>query len=346
MALGLVTVDARQSVRVECVRQLHHMTNFKMFDIPALHHPTCEVKEEDQMHMGEFIRKFKYGTYNGFVKGWYGETEENPISEQCMGDWMHEDMKNVWPVFKKLFRGHWYQIGHMEAKNAADSILNMIYKNVEECGWVQVRDDMMEWCMNNKEQCLFGFMDAPERLANGEHTMELAAKTFDLFELIMADDTCMSDAEQVHSAARLAEDIGGILRDVQGFEEHLDLEKAHQSVSVFHFIHVMARALFHDLNMAVMELVRSIPTPHFWPFEHSHGNRHHYGQHGHHCHHCNHHRKQQETNPFAWLKCPFTGRPIIPENPFEGMFQVPQWGQMFEQPKPAPQPFLLFGKPN
>lgn len=342
MALGVVTVDARQSVRVECMRGLHHMTHFPMFDIAALHQPTCEVKAEDQLHIGEFIRKFKYGTYNGFVKGWYGETEDHPISEQCMGDWMHEDFQHVWPVVKKLFRGHWYEIGHKDATNAADAMLNMIYKNIEECGWIQVRDDMMNWCLENSEQCLFGLANAPERVASGEHTMELAAKSFDLFELIMSDDTCQSDIEQVNSAVRLAEDIGTIMRDLIGFEGHLDLTKEHKSMSVFHFIHVISKIFFHDINMAVVEIARALPEPDFsWMVPHW-GGRHHHG---------GHHRGHHGQNPFSWLRCPFTGKQLIPENPFEGMkcpFSgkpiFPQWGLQHEQ---QPQfSVSIFGQPT
>lgn len=112
MALGLATVDARQSVRVECMRGLHQYTKMAIFDISALHHPKCEVKPEEQMHIGEFLRNLKYQSYNGMVKGWYGETNEHPISEQCFGEWMKEDVHNIWPVLKNLFRGHWYNITH------------------------------------------------------------------------------------------------------------------------------------------------------------------------------------------------------------------------------------------
>ena len=282
MALGLATVDARQSVRVECMRGLHHMTHFQMFDIAALHHPTCEVKQEDQLHFGQFIRKFKYGTYNGFVKGWYGEEEEHPISEQCMGDWMHEDFQKFWPVAKKLFRGHWFEIAHQEATDAADSFLNMIFKNVESCEWLKVRDDMMNWCLDNTEQCLFGLANAPDAIASGEHTLELATKAFDLFELIMSDDTCASDMEQINAAVRISEDIGTIMRDLYGFEGHLDLTKEQKSMSFMHFVHQITKVFFHDVNMAVKEIAAALPEPDFsWMIPFGHHGRHH-GHHGHH----------------------------------------------------------------
>jgi len=185
----------------------------------------------------------------------------------------------------------------------------------------------MNWCIENTDQCIWmsGFM---ERMNSGENTMELLGKVFDLVELFMSDDTCASDMEQIHSAARLMEDVGLILRDIYGYEGHFDANKEVKQMSVFHFIRVIAKIFMHDLNMEVKAIAASIPEPDFFGMlpEWTHHGRHH----GHKRHH------QSQESPFGWFKCPFSGQAMsLPKIELRCPFTGKPLFPMFEQQSSA-----------
>ena len=259
-ALG-VSIDARQSLRVEMsnyiAESIPEKTDFLNFKKKLHTEPVCEIKEEDQMNTFELIRKIKYSTYNAFVKNFYDSQEANPIPETCMGDWMKEDHEKIWPVVKKLFRGHYFEIGYDEAKGAADALLEVIYKNVHECKWMEIRDDLMNLCLENKNQCLF-FSGVEERISSADKLWPLISKGFDLWDLINSDDTCYSDKEQIHELERLVGDFAAITRQLYGFEGHLDLNKPHKSMSIGHFAHEVFRTVWHHIKHEFHHFMKGI----------------------------------------------------------------------------------------
>ena len=38
------------------------------------------------------MRKAYYGIWNGLVKGFYHLSDPHPVDQQCMGDWMQDDL--------------------------------------------------------------------------------------------------------------------------------------------------------------------------------------------------------------------------------------------------------------
>ena len=345
-ALG-VAVDARQSLRVEmsktiaeAVPEKFDFFNFKKAVKTA---PVCEIKPEDQMDTFDLIRNIKYTSYNAFVKNFYDTPEAHPISQECMGEWMKKDQELVWPVVKKLLKGHYFEIGYDEAKSAADALLEIIYKNVHECKWMEIRDDLMNLCLENKDQCIFltGFQ---ERVTSAEALWPLVSKGFDLWDLINNDDTCYSDKEQIHELERLVGDFAAITRQIYGFEGHLDLNKPHKSMSFGHFIHKVFKIVFREIKSEVHAIVEDIKAsmPHFEFLEPAHHG--HHGQHGE-----NGQFGHWGENPMANMfgdfqmpefKCPFSGQPMsFPKIDFP-FFQPPHH-------QPPPQPMgNMFGRPD
>jgi len=172
----------------------------------------------------DFLRGANYEGYNAFVKAFYDESDAHPISEKCLGDWMNEDFDNLYPVIKKLMKGHWYDVSFEEAKAAVDGALNMFYINKNECKFNYIRNDMIKTCLDNTDQCIF-LSNKLGKEQTFESLMPLLSKGFDLFQLFMADDTCFSDQQLIDEYQQLWADIGSIVRELTGFEGQLDLTK-------------------------------------------------------------------------------------------------------------------------
>ena len=304
IVLAVLGVEARENLRVEMghlladsIPQKVDFLNIKKSLEPK--GPVCEIKPEDKLSMPDLVRHLKYGAYNSFVRGFYDTKETHPISQECLGDWMKEDIHKFWPTIKKLVRGHYFEIGFDEAKAASDALLEMIYKNIDECKWMAIRDDLMELCLENPNECLF-MAGLHKKVDSPEQLWPLVQIGFDLWEVINSDDSCYSDMDQIQEFERLILDFAKIMRNFYGFEGHLDLNKPHKSMSAGHFLHKILKIVGHQLMEQIHEFsleVRSM-IPHFSYPRHSFERLGHWGE-----------------NPT--FRCPFSGQPMsLPQLPF------------------------------
>ena len=137
-------------------------------------------------------------------------------------------------------------------------------------------------------------------MTSKEALWPIFSKGFALFDIINSDDSCYSDQDIVREFERVAGDVASIMREVYGFDGHLDLTKEHESMSFGHFIHKIWRVIWKEVKHELHEIVKNMPHPDF----HRMG---HWGE-----------------NPMFEFTCPFSGHkmsfPKMPEFkcPFSG----------------------------
>lgn len=85
------------------------------------------------MRRGLWWRKFIGGVWNAVIKGTYHEDSKRPISEDCFGDWMHDEFMNkIHAPWHKLKDDFW-SFGIDDAYVVGKTLVDMHYKNMEAC---------------------------------------------------------------------------------------------------------------------------------------------------------------------------------------------------------------------
>jgi hypothetical protein len=85
-----------------------------------------------------------------------------------------------------------WSVGLDEVKGAVDNVLDVVYKDAEVCEIERVGDDFKDWCMKNPKKCMFN-ANLEEFLF--DNAVDIFASGFDLFKVMLIDDTCYTDME-------------------------------------------------------------------------------------------------------------------------------------------------------
>jgi len=142
-----------------------------------------------------------------------------------LGDWLIQDYLPIKPTFKKLHEDPW-SISLTEAKTVVDTFVTMFYKNAEVCQFERLTDDLKNWCLENPEECIFK-ADLEEHFWS--NIVQIGGKTFDLYKLMVRDDSCYTDREQINEIAALVADMTELLSYLSGFDYKWDqsVERKH-----------------------------------------------------------------------------------------------------------------------
>jgi hypothetical protein len=102
----------------------------------------------------------------------------------------------------------------------------MFYKNAEVCQFERLADDLKNWCLENPEECIFK-ADLEEHFWS--NIVQIGGKTFDLYKLMVRDDSCYTDREQINEIAALVADMSEIFAYLSGFDYKWDqsVERKH-----------------------------------------------------------------------------------------------------------------------
>ena len=192
---------------------------------------TCPgLMDAEFLDYPEFTRRQIAGAYSSYIKGMYRELE-NPISEECMGDWMlpvFDNLANLWFRFVE----DPFDISYEEASQAAQQIVDLRYKTVEQCQFQKIGDDIAAWCLESPEKCLRAD-DMTVRLMNEAPAIFSAG--FDIFEQVKQDKTCYTDEEFLDSQFKIVEDWALLNSHIYGFDLKWDqtVEQRHYTRSEF-----------------------------------------------------------------------------------------------------------------
>lgn len=126
---------------------------------------------------------------------------------------------------------------------------------MEYCQFKKQGDDIKTWCLENPEQCLFK-ANLEERL--WDNGVEFFALFFDMFKLMLKDDSCYTDMEVMGEMYRLFEDFGGLAANVYGYDLKWD-----QSIQRKHIKK-------NDFKKKMYKLYKSIPHKDVFKMEFPH----------------------------------------------------------------------------
>ena len=138
-----------------------------------------------------YFRKSFGGMYKASVRGIYRSSTEI-ISDECMGDWMKDSFTGLLVVIEK-FENDPFSISLLEAKKVMDDLIDMKYKNLEECQVEHLTDSMKHWCLDNYDICMGNDDQYWQRIM--DNGMDIIAAAYDFFSVLMKDESCATDQE-------------------------------------------------------------------------------------------------------------------------------------------------------
>jgi hypothetical protein len=216
--------------------------------------PECPKNDAKKLNHFEAHRELYKNVYGGFLKGFYQSNSE-VVSDQCFGDWAEPAYTTAWGVKKAMHEDFW-SVDLKTAKGAVDGVVDAVFKNAELCEFERVGDDAKHWCLENPEKCMF---KSGLEYRMYDNAVELFASFFDLFKLMIVDDSCYTDMEAMAEIRRIMVDIGDISAQVYGFDYKWD-----KSITR---THIKKTTFFHEMK----DLYKSIPHSHMdklkmrWP---------------------------------------------------------------------------------
>lgn len=167
----------------------------------------------------------------GSLKGYYNENRDI-ISDQCFGAWMDPTYQK-WKDLKTQWKDDWWTISIDQVKDLGNDVVDLIWKNQEECEFMRVGDDMKNWCLENPGVC--GFKEGLEdRLF--DNMFDIMGEGIEVFKVLMKKDTCYSNEEKMDEVYALSDTFGQFLNSIYGFDYKWDQssERTHIKRSEFH----------------------------------------------------------------------------------------------------------------
>lgn len=121
-------------------------------------------------------------------------------------------------MYEKLVND-WFAVGHKDLKKSTDMLWDMIFNNIEYCGFYRLAYNQYHWCMNNYNECNYGTGLADNLWDN---SFSIISSIYKLYEVISADDRCYSDEQTLGEIGSIVEELFRILGSAQGFDEKWD----------------------------------------------------------------------------------------------------------------------------
>jgi len=178
--------------------------NLKAVAIDLLYKPitgshiqdTCDVAPV-RMEDWHFVRQLVREGHVSGVEALYGKTDF--ISDECFGEWMLDMWAPVHEVYEQ-FKYDFNEVSYEQMENAGVALMDMYFRNNEECQMEKIGDDIKHWCLDNEGTCFrregwFGRVI--------DNIFPMLHNTWDALSTLKINNVCSDDAELIHEYATM-----------------------------------------------------------------------------------------------------------------------------------------------
>jgi len=176
------------------------------------------------MEVSEFMRVTYYTIWNNMVKGFYGLDDKHPIDQQCMGDWMQDDIDYLMDIYTEEAYYGLTTVSYERSLEAAMKSVDLVYNSDYQCQYETIMFDIIYTAFDQYDYNVAEFItQITENYA--ANMLPLAFKMFDLYQLTINDmDKCFTDAEYIEEVGYKVEDVSAMASTILGLD--LDWQKA------------------------------------------------------------------------------------------------------------------------
>ena len=162
----------------------------------------------------DFTEIFK-SLWNGFLRGYYKEIKSDVIDENCLGEWIVNNLTELSVYGAKMAN---LELSYEEAQTAALDVVNIAYMNWDYCLFTKFVADNTEYFneidMGSDDYLYNVFMPSLQ-----QNMFQIGSKAMDIFSMITHIDDEQTDEEILAIVDRLGEDYGAILSYLFGFNK-------------------------------------------------------------------------------------------------------------------------------
>ena len=169
---------------------------------------------EDVMSEFKFFSKTIYTTYNGFVRGFYREHDRVVVPQECLGEWVTQNLTYLERVWEKVWDFEILNIPYDDAIEAAKDVVNLIYRNRDYCMIDKLITDISSIC--DYEDCLDD-INVIENIKT--NLFAIAAKAEPLLEYFLSPTLMESEEDEdiLKMADTFGEAYGAVMSYILGF---------------------------------------------------------------------------------------------------------------------------------
>ena len=177
---------------------------------------------------GHFIRKLMGSMHVSSIMAAYN-LEENPLPEECFGDWIDAMWAPIHNVGHKWHTDPW-SVEKKEWEEAGQAWLDMTYKNADYCKFQKIGDNMVDWCLGEEAMC-FRWDGVFKRVF--ANAWELINADMDMFHILKHGDPCMSDDDLILEYSQFYYDVILKSRIYHGIDVDWNTDSEHMSLKDF-----------------------------------------------------------------------------------------------------------------
>ncbi len=94
-----------------------------------------------------FVNEVTKAGWTGFMTGWYHSSVNKFIpTDACFGNWIEEDLVEMKEVGKQIVELDFMNMEFEKAKNAAVDVVELFFKQDEQCGFRKFLTDLGDHC--------------------------------------------------------------------------------------------------------------------------------------------------------------------------------------------------------
>jgi hypothetical protein len=113
-----------------------------------------DVPEVDPWQKAKDVNTVVRSTWQGVIDGMYmGKADSITLDDECFGDWMIDDTKQITDFFGNVFSGNLLNIAYEDAMDSAYDIVDLMFMTIEYC---KFREVVYGWIVFFKTAEVFG----------------------------------------------------------------------------------------------------------------------------------------------------------------------------------------------
>lgn len=170
------------------------------------------------------MRNTYYAIWNGLVKGFYKLNDPHPVSEQCMGPWMQDDIDFLVDLAEDYSYYTLQTISYERAMEGAMRSVDLVYNSDFQCQYEEIMLNIIYSGFDQYDNNLAEFiLQTSQNLMANPFAMGM--KLYDIYDIAFnTQQECLTDQEYIDTVGQMMDDFGSITSTILGLD--LDWQKA------------------------------------------------------------------------------------------------------------------------
>ena len=171
-------------------------------------------KDENKETPFRFVNECIRASWTGFMTGFYHSSLNKFIpTEACFGGWIEEDLSEIQTIGQQIIELDFMSMDFEEVSNAAVDVVELFFKQDEQCGFRQFLTDLGDFC-EKSTTC------QPDSVVSNlqKNAFQIMTKLTMMGELIQKSKSISTNLEVYDALEETGEVVGGVAASLIAFK--------------------------------------------------------------------------------------------------------------------------------